>query len=766
MKKGETQPKPGQDPQEIETIFLALAESCPGSVFVIDTAGVVLYANETLATKLNRTVGGLTGSCIYDHMPPKVATQRKSRIDEVVASGTPGRLEGIPGDPFNDNEIHPIRDSAGAVTRLVVLDIELTDRKQGKDDLGDYREKYRRLLANIPGLVYLYVLHPDGSFAFPYASSACRELFDIESEDLMRDGTLLSELIHPDDREKRDTSIRQSAETLRPWREVLRHIVHGEVRWYDCMSRPERQPNGDVLWDGIILEITGRKQAEEQLQASEERFRLISENVADLISVLDLEARRVYSSPSYKSILGEPASLSGADFFQQIHPDDRDKVKAVLMEIIRTGVNQRVDHRFVTQDGATRHVESQGSVIRDQQGTITNVVVVSRDVTEKKLLEQQFVRAQRLESLGTLAGGVAHDLNNVLSPLLLAVAALKKRAVDERDRKMLNTLEANVYRGSDIVKQILAFSRGVEGERIPVQVRHLVKDMIHIMGETFPKAISVRSEIPKDIWTVVGDATQIRQLLMNLCVNARDAMPNGGTITLSVENQTIDQQYAQMHLESKVGRYVMLAIKDTGTGMPPAILDRIFDPFFTTKEMGKGTGLGLPTVHSIVKSHGGFVNVYSEVGKGSTFKVHLPAAETTESQTATRQSEELLTGHNELILVVDDEASICEITKKTLEAFGYRAITASDGAEAIALYASRGKEIAMVITDMVMPLMDGPRTIRALRKLNPQAKIIASSGHLTDSQTVPSRDLAVEAIITKPYTAEKLLHVIHQVLSS
>lgn len=636
MKEKDAHPRLGQDPQEIETIFLALAESYPGSVFVIDTAGVVLYANEILATKLNRTAGGLIGSCIYDHMPPEVASQRKSRIGEVVASGTPGRLEGIPGDPFNDNGIRPIRVSAGAVTRMVVLGIELTENNQ----------------------------------------------------------------------------------------------------------------------------------AVERLQAVEERFRLISENVSDLIAVLDLEARPVYSSPSYKYILGESASLSGADFFQQIHPDDRDKVKAALMEIIGTGGRRHVEHRFVTQDGANRHVESQVSVIHDLQGAITNVVVVSRDVTEKRLLEQQFLRAQRLESLGTLAGGVAHDLNNVLSPLLLAVAALKEHTADERDKKMLNTLEANVYRGSDIVKQILAFARGVEGERIPVQVKHLVKDMISIMRETFPKAISVRSELPNDTWTVVGDATQISQLLMNLCVNARDAMPNGGTITLSVDNKTIDHQYAQMHLESKVGRYVMLAVKDTGIGMPPAILDRIFDPFFTTKELGKGTGLGLPTVRSIVKSHGGFVNVYSEVGRGSTFSVHLPAAETTDSQTSTYPSEELLKGHNELILVVDDEASICEITKKTLEAFGYRAITASDGAEAIALYASRGKEIAIVITDMMMPVMDGPRTIRALRKLNPLAKIIASSGHMTNGQTVPSKDLAVEASITKPYTAEKLLHVIRQVLSS
>ncbi|MDI6804421.1 MAG: PAS domain S-box protein [Bacteroidota bacterium] len=507
-----------------------------------------------------------------------------------------------------------------------------------------------------------------------------------------------------------------------------------------------------------------RIEGEEALRKSEERFRLISENVADLIAVLDLEGRRVYNSPMYKNIIGDPNELRGTDSFQEIHPYDRDRIKAIFQETVRTGIGQRAEYRFMKKDGTIFHIESQGSVIRDKDGKITNVVVVSRDVTEKKLLEQQFMRMQRMESIGTLAGGVAHDLNNVLAPILLSIEILKRSILDERSQKIFETLEASTRRGSEIVKQILGFARGVEGERTLLQLRHIIEDTISIIKETFPKSISIRHEIPKNIWTILGDSTQLHQVIMNLCINARDAMPNGGIVKIFAENKIIDEQYARMHIEAIPGHYMMISIEDTGTGMPPDVVDHIFEPFFTTKERGKGTGLGLSTVHTIVKSHNGFINVYSEVGKGTTFKIYIPAAETEQVKASGFEIKDLLSGNGELILVVDDEASICEITKQTLETFGYRAITACDGTEALAIYASQGKDIALVITDMTMPIMDGARTIHALRKMNPSVKIIASSGLTGNGHVVTDKELGVNTFITKPYTAEKLLEVVHLVL--
>jgi two-component system, cell cycle sensor histidine kinase and response regulator CckA len=257
------------------------------------------------------------------------------------------------------------------------------------------------------------------------------------------------------------------------------------------------------------------------------------------------------------------------------------------------------------------------------------------------------------------------------------------------------------------------------------------------------------------LWTVSGNTTQLHQVLMNLCVNARDAMPDGGTIIISAENFFIDENYAKMNIEASVGNYVLITVSDRGIGIPPGIIDRIFEPFFTTKELGKGTGLGLSTVLGIIKSHGGFVNVYSEPGKGSKFQVYIPAQQIPE--TLEEPETDLPTGNGELILVVDDEVSIRDVTKTSLESYNYKAITACDGIEAIALYAEHRDEISVVLTDMIMPAMDGITTIRTLQKINPAVKIIAVSGLLSSDKVNAVNEIGVQAFLPKPYTAKQLL---------
>ena len=326
-----------------------------------------------------------------------------------------------------------------------------------------------------------------------------------------------------------------------------------------------------------------------------------------------------------------------------------------------------------------------------------------------------------MESLGTLAGGIAHDLNNVLTPIIAsAQLLLQAKLNDEKRQRLLTTIETSAKRGAALVKQVLSFSRGVEGKRTILQVRHLLLEIRNIAKETFPKAVEFYMVIPQDLWAVFGDTTQLHQVFMNLCVNARDAMPHGGTLSICAENYLIDQNYARMNLEAQVGPYIIITIADTGTGISPEIIDRIFEPFFTTKEQGKGTGLGLSTVTGIVKSHGGFVNVYSQMRQGTQFQVYLPAVEGSETQPT--QEYELPQGNGELILVVDDETAICQVTKTSLETYNYKVVTANDGIEAIALYAQHKNEISAVLMDMMMPEMDGLTTIRMLKKINPQVK--------------------------------------------
>jgi CheY-like chemotaxis protein len=316
-----------------------------------------------------------------------------------------------------------------------------------------------------------------------------------------------------------------------------------------------------------------------------------------------------------------------------------------------------------------------------------------------------------------------------------------------------------------MVKQVLEFARGVEGERIVLQLKHLIKEITKTLAETLPKSISVECFVPADIWPVTGDPTRIHQVLLNLCVNARDAMPLGGILSVKAENVSIDESYARMVLDARPGQFVLISVTDTGTGIPAEILSRVFEPFFTTKAHGKGTGLGLSTVLGIVKSHGGFLNVYSEVGKGTQFRAYFPAAESAITKQAREERAEVPLGHGELVLVVDDELAIREITRSTLEAFGYTALTAGDGTEAIALYAQNKDAIDVVLTDMMMPYMDGTATIRGLRNIDPRVKIIASSGVADDGKAAEATAAGVKILLSKPYTAEALLNALAETLA-
>jgi nitrogen-specific signal transduction histidine kinase len=378
-------------------------------------------------------------------------------------------------------------------------------------------------------------------------------------------------------------------------------------------------------------------------------------------------------------------------------------------------------------------------------------------VTEEKRLAAQFLRAQRMESIGTLAGGIAHDLNNVLAPIMMAIEVLRSKISDPGGQRILTTIETSAKRGADIVRQVLAFGRGVKGDRILVQLKHVINEVVKIAGETFPKSIEIKTDIPRDLWTVSADPTQMHQVLLNLLVNARDAMPKGGTLTISAENIKLDESYSPMHPEAKPGAHVSIVITDTGTGIPTDIREKIFEPFFTTKEIGMGTGLGLSTTLAIVKSHAGFINLESELGHGTTFSVYIPATGTASSVAAAIEETDLPMGNGELILVIDDESAIREITRETLESYGYKVLSASDGAEGVAAFAENKKKIKAVITDIMMPVMDGTAAILALRKINPDVKIIATSGMTSKGQITPPLDSNVQAFLTKPYTAEKLL---------
>lgn len=511
----------------------------------------------------------------------------------------------------------------------------------------------------------------------------------------------------------------------------------------------------------LVLAQWERRQVEDMLrqQAS------LLDKANDAIIVLDLDHNITYWNKSAEILYGWTArEAKGSKVTELLYTDDaqfEEKNSRVLTEGEWAGEIQQV-----TKTGEEVTVQGRWTLVRDAEGRPKCVLAINTDITEQKRLKDQILRSQRMESIGTLAGGIAHDLNNVLTPIMMSVDLLNLRVKDEASKETLETISASARRGADMLNQVLSFARGLEGQKAPVKISRVLRDMARIVGDTFPKNIHLRLKDELAAGDAVsGDPTQIHQVLLNLCVNARDAMPAGGTLTISAAQVMIDAQYAAMNIEAREGPHIRISVEDDGLGIAPEVLQKIFDPFFTTKDTGRGTGLGLSTALAIMKSHGGFFRVYSELGHGSSFHMYLPVQAEQAAEEPVAEDLVLPRGNDELVLLVDDEAAVREITRQTLEAYGYRVLLAADGVEAVTLYSKHQHEIALVMTDMRMPVMDGSTTIQVLMKMNPQVRIIAASGINSNSSIARAAGAGVRQFLPKPYTAETILRALHHVLN-
>jgi len=636
------------------------------------------------------------------------------------------------------------------------LQEEINARKRAAEALEDSEGRFRQLAENINEIFWLVDRSKNQML---YISPAYEKIWGRRCEDLYASPETWLDAIHPGDRERvrRAATTKQEAGTYDEEYRIIQ--PDGAIRWIHDRAFPVRDASGKIQRiAGVALDISDRKQASERIA---EQAALIDQT-HDAIIVRDMEGLIQFWSKGAERLYGfRSDEVLGKKSDELLYGGKTAKYDEALNAVLARG-EWSGELEQVTKEGRKVAVQTRWTLVRDEPGNPKSILAINTDVTEKKKIEAQFLRAQRMESIGTLAGGVAHDLNNILSPIMMAIDILREVTDAEQKKYILDTIDKSAQRGSEIIRQILSFSRGMDGQRIEVQPKHLVKDMEHIIRNTFPKNIRLEIDFPPEPWTILGDPTQIHQILLNLCVNARDAMPEGGQLAISVENRAIDEHYIATNPNAKVGDHVCICVTDTGTGMPASIIEKIFDPFFTTKEMGMGTGLGLSTVMAIVKSHGGFLNVYSEPGKGTTFRIYLPATSTGAESTGEAEQPVLPRGHGETVLIIDDETSILTITSQTLEAFGYRVLTADNGAAAIAVYAQHMRETAVVLTDMMMPVMDGAATIHALLKINPGVKIIAASG--LNENAGRSTNAGIKHFLAKPYTAAALLKMIRAVL--
>lgn len=572
-------------------------------------------------------------------------------------------------------------------------------------------------------------------------------------------------LIYPEDREfciqVVDRAFMEKREFFMEYRVVW---PDNSIHWLATTGKDYyNEQDQAIRMIGTTQDISERKQKEQQIsdQAA------LLDIATDAIFVRDFDTKILFWSRGAERIYGWTQDEAVGKNLQDLFCPKTALQKEVnaLKTVVKLGTWQG-ELRKKTKSGQEIIIESRWTLMFDADGQPKSILVVDTDITERKQLEEQFYRTQRLESIGTLASGIAHDLNNILTPILTATQLLKGKLAKnpERHPQMLDIIENNAQRGSALVRQVLSFARGLKGEKTIVQVKHLITEILQIAKQTFPKSIEFSTQIPENLWTISGDTTQLHQVLMNLVVNAHDAMPAGGMLTITAENMFIDEAYARMNLESKVGHYIVITVTDTGIGISSEILDRIFEPFFTTKEVGTGTGLGLPTALGIIKSHHGFVTVSSLVGKGSTFKVFLPSLES--PPIPSLEQLEIEPGKGELILVVDDEPQILDVARMILENNNYQTLTASNGIEAIALYAQYKQEISVVFMDMMMPEMDGVTAIRTMQKINPDVQVIACSGLGTIELLPESAETKVQAVLLKPYTANDLLHSLNQVMDN
>jgi PAS domain S-box-containing protein len=644
-----------------------------------------------------------------------------------------------------------------SVRRVLREAKERRERHRVEEALAQEQSLLRLLMENLPDHVYF----KDLQSAFISVSRSKARSHGLEPEQMK--GRSDFEIFGPKHARRAFEDEQRIIRTGEPMIDVEEQILwpDGSVSWMSATKLPLKDAAGNVVGTfGISRDITARKRDEERLR---EQAEIINE-APIAICISDLENRITYCNEGSAKIYGlKREEIIGRKAEELLDRESGERLRVARGQLKESGHWAGVIP-LTTRAGRSIQAELHLSQIADNHGQPRARLTIAIDVTDAKKMEEQFLRVQRLEGLGLLAAGIAHDLNNVLAPILMASPLLRADVADPHLRHMVDTIESSAARGAGLVRQILSFAQGASGSMILLQPKHLLNDMTGLIRQTFPKSIQLESDIGTTLWPVRGNSTQLHQVLLNLCVNARDAMPEGGKLRLRAGNRVLDAAQAQAWPGARPGPYVQIDVGDTGTGIPPEVLERIWEPFFTTKGEGKGTGLGLSTVRGIVASHEGFIVLDTEAGRGTMFHVFLPAAEAAGAgQPRTGSAQPFSArGQGELVLVVDDEKSIREVLVAILSHYGYRVLAAGSGQEALELYRARAAEIALVVTDLSMPGMDGAKLGAALEKDNPAVRIlyISGAGPGGPVEHAPTGKMT----LNKPFTREDLLKAIQRAL--
>jgi PAS domain S-box-containing protein len=634
---------------------------------------------------------------------------------------------------------------------------DITDRNQVEKALRESEEKLRNIIEHSNEIFYIH----DTEHILTYVSSTSKDIFGYTPEEMMRNWT---ELITDNPINQKgfeltqkaiDTGERQEAYLLEAKKK------DGTLFLLEIEESPVKDAEGKVA--GIIgagRDVTNRRQAEEALRKSEEKYRELIEDINDVIFSVDINGVITYISPVIESVLGyHPSEVIGKNFIEFIHPEDLDFVMERFEQVI-SGELEPSEYRLIEKSGRPRWVRS-SSRPNYEEGSILGIRGVLIDISERKRLEAQLQQVQKMEAIGTLAGGVAHDFNNLMMGMLGNVSlVLHDLEPSHPHYEMLKHVDGLIQSGSRLTRQLLGFARKGKYEVKPVSLKKIVKESSETFGRT-RKEITIKHELAEELFAVEADEAQIQQVLLNLYINASDAMPGGGNLFLQTLNVTHaelkDKQY-----DPKPGNYVMIKVADQGAGMDEKTMERIFDPFFTTKEMGRGTGLGLASAYGIIKGHGGYIDVDSKEGHGTTFSIYLPASD--EKITETPPVSERFEKGIETILLVDDEEMVLDVGVKMLETMGYVVLEAKSGQEAIDVYKQNQEQIDLVILDMIMPGMGGGEAFDKMKEINPKVNVLLFSGYSIEGRAQDIMDRGCKGFIQKPFSLEDLSQKIREIL--
>lgn len=755
-------------------------------VLVLDPEGRILHLNRAACEALGGSSPDFSGRTAFELLPADAAERLRSFHSQAMRTGRPVTFEERPGGRRVEIRLHPVAEPGGKpvgvalVSRDVTARVETGSLKAARMALRETEELFRVFAEDAP--FGMSVMNAD--FSFEYFNPKFTEILGYTLDDLP-DKIAWFQKAYPDP-EYRDMV--RSVWTS----DSIENRKMGEVKPRIFKVRCKDGSDKIIHFRAVILkderqlmtyeDITAKAEAEEALRRSEERYRNLYEEAkrreelyhsllqssADAVVIYDLQGAVQYVSPAFTRLFGWTLEELAGRRIPFVPESERQKTMELIQGLIENGTPCSGFETYrTTKDGRHIQVSISASCYDDHEGKPAGMLVMLRDISMQKQLEAQLSQAHKMEAIGTLAGGIAHDFNNILQAISgYTQLLLMRRTETDPDYDKLAAIDRSARRAAELTQRLLIFGRKVESSLRPVDLNHEIGQVLMLLERTIPKMIQMETDLAEGLGIINADPIQLEQVAMNIAVNARDAMPDGGKLTFKTRNTHLDRAYCRLHPGTEPGEYVLLEISDTGHGMDPDVMEHIYEPFFTTKGTGEGTGLGLAMVYAIVRSHGGAIHCRSAKGEGTAFQVYFPALDMEGVPESNEPLKEPAPGGSEHILLVDDEESILEIGRDILERYGYRTTTAGSGEEALDIYARGRDRTDLVVLDLNMPGMGGRKCFQELKGLDPEVRVVVATGHASTDEARDALDLGAACFIPKPYRLQEMLRAVRKALDA